>query len=128
MNNNTRFYNSENGRRVDEGFEFSGMSDVDYTDTFADIDQKEETESAVKIAAGKDLVFELGDEIGLIFTTFDDNGDPLGFDGSGNLIVRLDIDMKLARPGQSAPPPSELAFRIDLSRGGFTEFTKKFGS
>ena len=29
-------------RHTDEAFDFTGMSDVDYTDTFADIDQAEE--------------------------------------------------------------------------------------
>ena len=31
---------------MNEGFDFTGMSDIDYTDTFADIDQAAEDEAA----------------------------------------------------------------------------------
>ena len=40
---------------MNEGFDFTGMSDIDYTDTFADIDQAAEDEAAFTAGLRKAL-------------------------------------------------------------------------
>ena len=41
---------------MNEGFDFTGMSDIDYTDTFADIHQAAEDEAAFSAGLRKALL------------------------------------------------------------------------
>ena len=44
---------------MNEGFDFTGMSDIDYTDTFADIDQAAEDEAAFTAGLRKALLISV---------------------------------------------------------------------
>lgn len=116
-----------------EGFDLSGMSDTDYTDTFADMDENFERIDGLIAAISSDCAWSVDqydkDGVGLIFTAVDDDGDPLGSDDYGNTIVRLDIDMRNARDVRRedgspiiTPPPYQVIIVVDLSRGNLARF------
>ncbi len=114
---------------INEGFDFSDRSDVDYTDTLSDIDDREGPCVAVEKACesdminyGSDLRDDADIDVKVILTARDDNGDPLSRDGGGNVIVRLDVDLNGAEYA-----PYEINIGIDLSRGGFARLADAYG-
>ena len=125
---------------INEDFDFSDMSDVDYTDVFSDIDAKAELVAplhslAAAILSDCTTIDSRGaygdgrDGIEITFAVTDDDDVPLGVDDYGNVIVRLDIDMKKARDVYRAdgtaiitPPPYRTVIALDLSRGALAGY------